>query len=70
MGTERENEGQSRGRDRDKGMVGREARPRLAEGEPRRDSLGGREAPGAGGGAEARRPPDPTRPRQPGQRGR
>lgn len=30
MGTERENEGQSRGRDRDKGMVGREAQPRLA----------------------------------------
>lgn len=42
----------------------------LAEGEPGRDSPGWREVPGAGGGAEARRPPDPTRPRQPGQRGR
>lgn len=42
----------------------------LAEGAAGRDSLGGREAPGWGGGAEARRPPDPTRPRQPGQRGR
>lgn len=42
----------------------------LTEGEPGRDSRGGREAPRGEGGAEARRPPDPTRPRQPGQRGR
>lgn len=42
----------------------------MADREPGRDSQSRLEVPGWGGGAEAGRPPDPTRPRQPGQRGR
>lgn len=64
----RENkERQSRGRDRDKDVVGREEQHWTRGSLGETVTAGGKER---GGGAEAWRPPDPTRPRQPGQRGR